>query len=96
MRYFAYVTGMVLQAAGMLLALTAAVIRLGGRPNSRLLLMTGIVCFTGGVLLKRVSRLKRCHRCSEKVERNATRCHRCGIDLPTSAIESLSQPFYRK
>src|SRR5215813_6452335 len=59
-------------------------------------LTTGILCFAGGLLLKRASHLKRCHRCSEKVERNATRCHRCGIDIPSSAVDSVSQPFYKK
>jgi hypothetical protein len=96
MRYLAYATGIVLKAAGALLVLTAAIIRIGGRPNSRLFLITGILCFAGGFLLKRASHLRRCHRCSEKVERDATQCHRCGIDLPASAVDSFSQPFYRK
>jgi len=96
MRYLAHAGGIVLKAAGVLLVLTSAIIRIGGRPNSRLFLITGILCFTGGLLLKRASHLKRCHRCSEKVEREATQCHRCGIDLPASSVESLSQPFYKK
>src|SRR5262245_6782344 len=96
MRYLAYASGIVLKAAGVLLVLTSAIIRIGGRPNSRLFLITGILCFAGGLLLKRASQLRRCHRCSEKVARNATQCHRCGIDFPARAIESFSQPFYRK
>src|SRR5215475_9258226 len=96
MRYLAYASGIVLKAAGMLLVLTSAIIRIGGRPNSRLFLIAGMLCFAGGLLLKRASHLKRCHRCSEKVERNATQCHRCGIDFPCRAVESLSQPFYKK
>src|SRR5215468_194432 len=95
-RYITYASGIILKAAGVLLVLTSAIIRIGGRPNSRLFLTTGILCFVGGLLLKRASHLKRCHRCSEKVERNATRCHRCGIDIPASSVESFSQPFYKK
>jgi|SRR5215831_12129949 len=96
MRYLAYASGIVLKAAGVLLVLTSAIIRIGGRPNSRLFLITGILCFAGGLLLKRVSHLKRCHRCSEKVERNATQCHRCGVDIPASSFDSFAQRFYKK
>ena len=96
MRYLAYASGIVLKAAGVLLVLTSVIIRIGGRPNSRLFLITGILCFASGLLLKRASHLKRCHRCSEKVKRDATQCHRCGIDIPASSFESFSQPFYKK
>jgi len=96
MRYLAYATGIVLKAAGVLLVLTSAIIRISGRPNSRLFLITGILCFTSGLLLKRASHLKRCHRCLGKVKREATQCHRCGVSLPASSVESLSQPFYKK
>jgi hypothetical protein len=96
MRYLIYATGIVLQAVGVLLALTAGIIRLAGRPNSRLFLMTGIVCVAGGILLKRASHLKKCDRCLEKVERNAARCHRCGFDFSAAAAESIYQPFYKK
>ena len=95
-RYLAYAIGIVFEAAGVLLALTAGIMRLGGRPNSRLLLITGIVCFAGGLFVKRASHLKKCHRCLEKLERDATRCWRCGFDLPATSAESLSQPFYKK
>jgi predicted amidophosphoribosyltransferase len=70
--------------------------RLGGRPNSRLLLITGIVCFAGGMFVKHSSHLKKCHCCLEKLERDATQCWRCGFDLPANTVESLSQPFYKK
>ena len=97
MRYLAYATGIVFEAAGVLLTLTAGIMRLGGRPNSRLLLILGIVCFAGGMFVKRSSHLKKCHRCLEKLdERDATQCWRCGSDLPATAGESLSQPFYKK
>jgi hypothetical protein len=39
--------------------------------------------------------LKKCSRCREKVERDATRCRYCGSDFPAGAAESLSQPFYK-
>jgi len=48
MRYLAHAGGIVLKAAGVLLVLTSAIIRIGGRPNSRLFLITGILRFTGG------------------------------------------------
>jgi hypothetical protein len=95
MRYLAYSAGIVLKAAGVLLVLTAAIIWVSGRPNSRILLDTGAVCFAGGFLLKRASRLKKCFRCREKIERDAARCRHCGSDLPANAAESLSEPFYK-
>jgi hypothetical protein len=96
MRYLAYAAGIVFKAAGVLLALTAGIIRLGGRPNSRLFLTTGIVVFAVGFLLKHAAHLKKCHRCLEKMDANAVRCRRCGFDFPASATESISQPFYKK
>src|SRR5215467_1473150 len=95
MRYLAYSTGIVLKAAGVLLALTAAIIWVSGRPNSKILFGAGAVCFSVGFLLKRISKLKKCFRCREKVEHEAPTCHHCGYDLPANAAKSLSEPFYR-
>jgi hypothetical protein len=96
MRHLAYAAGVVMKAAGVLLLLTASIIWLRGRPNSGILFDAGVVCFAGGFLIKRSSRLKKCFRCREKVEHGAARCHRCGWDFPANAAESLSEPFYKK
>jgi uncharacterized paraquat-inducible protein A len=95
MRYLAYAVGIVLKAAGVLLIMTAGMLWLSGRPNSKVLFDTGAVCFAVGFLLKRGSKLKKCFRCREKVEQEASRCHRCGSDLPANVAESLSEPFYK-
>jgi hypothetical protein len=95
MRYFAYSVGIVLKVAGVLLVLTAAIIWVSGRPNSKILLVTGAIFFSGGFLIKRASQLKKCFRCREKNERDAARCRHCGSDLPANAAESLSEPFYK-
>jgi len=99
MRYLAYAIGIVFKASGVLLVLTAGIIRIGGRPNSRILLISGAICFTAGALLKRVSRLKKCHRCLEKMEREAARCRRCGFDFPITSANlspslSIKNRFY--
>jgi len=95
MRYLAHAAGIVLKAAGVLLALTAAIIWLRGRPNSQTLFDAGAICFAVGFLLKRGSRLRMCFRCREKVEQEAVTCHHCGSDLPANVAESLSEPFYK-
>ena len=95
MRHLAYAGGIVLKAAGVLLIMTAGMLWLSGRPNSKVLLDAGAVCFAVGFLLKRGSKLKKCLRCREKVEQEASRCHRCGSDLSASVGESLSEPFYK-
>ena len=96
MRYLAYAVGIVLKTAGFLLVLTAAIIWFRGRPNSQILFDAGAVCFSVGFLLKRASRLKSCFRCREKVEQESATCRHCGSDLPATAAESLSEPFYKK
>jgi len=95
MRYLAYATGIVMKAAGVLLVLTASIIWIRGRPNSRIFFVVGVAFFSSGFLIKRASRLKKCFRCREKVEHDAARCRHCGSDLPANAAESLSEPFYK-
>ena len=95
MRYLAHAIGIVMEAAGVLLVLTASIIWVRGRPNSRILFVAGVAFFSSGFLIKRASRLKKCSRCQEKSERDAAKCHRCGFDFPANAAESFSEPFYK-
>ena len=95
MRYLAYAIGIVLRLSGVLLVLTACVLWIRGRPNAEIMFIAGAACFLSGVLFKRASWLKRCSRCREKVERDASRCRHCGFDFPATSGESLSEPFYK-
>jgi hypothetical protein len=95
MRYLAYAAGIVLKLAGIFLVLTACILWARGRPNAEIIFIAGAACFLSGVLFKRASWLKKCFRCREKVDRDATRCRHCGLDLPATSAESLSEPFYK-
>ena len=95
MRYLNYAIGIVMEAAGVLLVLTASILWVRGRPNSGILFVAGAACCSGGFLSKRASRLKKCSRCREKVERDAARYPNCGFDFPANTAESLSEPFYK-
>ena len=94
MRYLAYASGIVFKAAGVLLVLTAAVLWVLGKPNTKIIFIIGAIFLAGGAFIKRASWLKKCPRCFDKAERDAPKCRHCGFDFST-ASESLSQPFYK-
>jgi hypothetical protein len=95
MRYLSYAAGVVLRLAGLFLVLTAGILRLRGRPNSRELFYVGAVCFLAGVYFKRRGGLKSCTRCRRKAESEATTCAYCGYEFPANSIQSISEPFYK-
>jgi hypothetical protein len=95
MRHVMYGIRVILELAGIMLAVTSWLVRNRGAMVANALLSIGALLFVAGVLIHRTTRLKRCPRCAEKVENGAPRCSLCGFDFPATTVESILWPFYK-
>ena len=95
MRHVIYGIRVILELAGIMLAVTSWLIRHRGATVANALFSIGVLLFVAGVLIHRATRLKRCPRCAEKVRSEAPRCGLCGFDFPATTVESILRPFYK-
>ena len=95
MRHVLYGIRVILELAGVMLAVTSWLVRNRGALVANALLSIGALLFIAGVLIHRATRLKRCPRCAEKVASEAPRCTLCGFDFPSTVTESIFRPFYK-
>ena len=95
MRHIVYAIRIVLQVVGVMLVVTSCALQLRGQPVARLMFIIGMAVFMLAVLIHRMTKLKRCPQCAEKVNVKMPKCPRCGFDFPRTGVESFSRPFYK-
>jgi hypothetical protein len=95
MRHVIYGVRVIFELAAIMLILTSWLIRNRGSMVAHALLIVGFLSLLAGLLIRRVTRLKRCPRCAEKVNSETPRCSFCGFDFPATTVESISRPFYK-
>jgi hypothetical protein len=95
MPHIFYALRLILQVVGLMLIATSCVLRMRGQPVARSMFLVGIGFFMIAVLIQRLTKLKRCPQCAEKVNVQTVKCPQCGFDFPPSGVRSVSQPFYK-
>ena len=95
MRHIIYGIRVILELAGIMLAVTSWLVRNRGAMVANALLGVGGLFFIAGVLIHRATRLKRCTRCGQKVQSEARTCGFCGFEFSATTVESILRPFYK-